>query len=131
MNKTARKLNDQQMGDLVAYYAAKSLPAQDGVSVPAAPGLVGDGDAGRGMHACADCHGSDGRGKKDKYDAPALAGMPLDYFIYSMESFREGERANDADGVMGKAAKDLSDDEIATLADYYLALGKRTPMPPL
>jgi cytochrome c553 len=118
------------MGDLVAYFSAKTLPAQDGVSVAAAPDLVTEGDAGRGIDACADCHGSDGRGKKGLYDAPALAGMPLDYFKYSLENFREGERTNDADGVMGKAAKALSDDEIAALADYYLALGKRTPMPP-
>ena len=130
MNKTAKKLSDQQMGDLIAYYTAKALPEEDGVSVPAAPGLVTDGDGGREIDACADCHGSDGRGKKDKYDAPALAGMPYDYFVYSMESFRDAERANDADGVMGKAAKTLSDDEIASLAEYYLALGKRERMPP-
>lgn len=130
MNKTAKKLSDQQMADLVVYYAAKSLPEEDGVSAPAAPGLVSDGDAGRSIDACADCHGSDGRGKKDQYDAPALAGMPYDYFIYAMESFRDGERANDADGVMGKAAKPLGDDEIASLAGYYLALGKRNRMPP-
>ena len=130
MNKTAKKLSDQQIGDLVAYYAAKPLPEEDGVSIPAAPGLVSDGDGGRGIDACADCHGSDGRGKKDKYDAPALAGMPYDYFVYAMESFREGERANDADGIMGKAAKPLSDDEIGSLAEYYLALGKRNRMPP-
>ena len=130
MNKTAKKLSDQQMGDLIAYYTAKALPEEDGVSAPAAPGLVTDGDGGREIDACADCHGSDGRGKKDEYDTPALAGMPYDYFVYSMESFRDGERANDADGVMGKAAKTLSDDEIASLAEYYLALGKRERMPP-
>lgn len=130
MNKTARKLSDQQMGDLVAYYAAKPLPEQAGVDVPPAPGLVSDGDAGRDIDACGDCHGSDGRGKQDKYDAPALAGMPYDYFVLAMQAFRDGERANDKDGVMGKSAKTLSDDEIESLAGYYLALGKRERMPP-
>lgn len=129
MNKTAKKLSDQQMADLVTLYAAKPLPEQDGVSVPEAPALVSAGDAGRGIDACGDCHGPDGRGKKDKYDAPALAGMPLAYFQLQMEAFRDGERTNDADGVMGKAAKPLSDDEIASLADYYRALGKREPIP--
>lgn len=129
MNKTAKKLSDEQMADLVTLYAGNTLPAQDGVSVPAAPGLVTTGDAGRDIDACGDCHGDDGHGKKDKYDAPALAGMPLGYFSLAMEAFREGERANDADGVMRKAAKNLSDDEIASLAQYYLALGKREPMP--
>lgn len=131
MNKTAKKLSDQQMADLVTLYAAKPLPAQDGVSVPEAPALVSGGDAGRGIDSCVGCHDADGRGKQDKYDAPALAGMPLGYFKLQMEAFRDGDRVNDRDGVMGKAAKSLRDDEITTLADYYLALGKRAPMPAL
>jgi cytochrome c553 len=119
------------MADLVTLYAAKPLPAEPGVEPIPAPGLVNSGDAGRGIDACADCHGDDGRGKPDEYDAPALAGMPYDYFVLAMEGFRDGERANDTDGVMGKAAKPLSDDEIATLAGYYLALGQRNRIPPL
>lgn len=131
MNKTAKKYDDQQLADMASYFAAKPLPEEDGVSALAAPGLVDTGDAGRGIDACADCHGADGRGKKDKYEAPALAGMPLLYFATSMQAFRDGDRANDADGVMRKAAKTLADDEIKTLASYYLALGKRKPLPPL
>jgi cytochrome c553 len=46
-----------------------------------------------------------------------------------MTAFRDGERANDADGVMRAAAKGLSDDEIGSLARYYLALGGRQPLP--
>lgn len=129
MNKTAKKLSDQQMADLVTLYAGNALPEQGGVAVPDTPGLVSGGDSGRGIDACGGCHGDDGRGMMDKYDAPALAGMPLGYFTLAMEAFRDGERSNDADGVMGKAAKGLSDDEIATLAHYYLALGKREPLP--
>ncbi|MCB1802031.1 MAG: c-type cytochrome [Gammaproteobacteria bacterium] len=129
MNKTAKKLSDQEMADLVALYAGKSLPEEAGVSVPDAPALVSAGDAARGIDSCADCHGADGRGKKDKYEAPALAGMPKLFFTTTMKAFRSGERANDADGVMGKAAKQLSDDEIASLAGYYLALGKRKALP--
>lgn len=131
MNKTARKLSDQQHADLAVYFSSRELPAQNGVSMPPTPALVDSGDAARGIDACADCHGGDGRGKKDEYDAPALAGMTLDYFKLTMAAFRDGERNNDADGIMGKAAKPLADDEISALADYYLALGQRKPIPPL
>jgi cytochrome c553 len=131
MNKLAKRLSDQEMADLVTLYAAKPLPAQPGVEPLPAPALVSDGDSGRGIDACASCHGDDGRGKHDKYDAPALAGMPYDYFVLAMEGFRDGQRANDVDGVMGKASAPLGDDEIAGLADYYLALGQRQRIPPL
>ena len=129
MNKTAKKLSDEQMADLSALYAGQALPAEDGVSAPAAPALVTTGDAARGIESCASCHGDDGRGKLDQYDAPAIAGGPLLYFETMMAAFRDGDRSNDADGVMGKAAKGLSDAEIGELARYYLALGGRNPIP--
>lgn len=125
MNKTASRLSDQEMADLSALFASKSLPAQAGVSVLPAPAQV----TASGDNGCAGCHGEDGRGKKDKYDAPALAGMPKPYFEMVMQAFREGERQNDADGVMRKAAKGLGDADIAALAAYYLSLGQREALP--
>jgi len=125
MNKTARKLSDQQKADLSVLFASKPLPTQAGVSKLPAPALVTAADD----NGCAGCHGEDGRGKNDKYDAPALAGMPMPYFTMAMESFRDGERQNDADGVMRKASKGISDADIESLAAYYLALGQREPMP--
>jgi cytochrome c553 len=129
MNKIAKRLDEQEMADLAVLFGGKPLPAEPGVAPPAAPSLVTAGDAGRGIESCASCHGDDGRGLGGKYDAPALAGMPLLYFENMMAAFRDGERANDADGVMRDAAKGLSDDEIGALARYYLALGGRQPLP--
>jgi cytochrome c553 len=129
MNKTAKKLSEQEMADLATLFSAKPLPPEDDFTPVSAPGLVTDGDPGRGIKACAGCHGQDGRGRGDTYDAPALAGMPLLYFRNMMLAFRDGERANDADGVMRESANGLSDDEISGLAAYYLALGGRNPLP--
>jgi cytochrome c553 len=129
MNKIAKRLDEQEMADLAVLFSGKPLPAEPGVTPPAPPSLVTAGDAGRGIESCASCHGDDGRGLSDEYDAPALAGMPLLYFETMMTAFRDGERANDADGVMRAAAKGLSDDEIGSLARYYLALGGRQPLP--
>lgn len=129
MNKTARKLDEQAMAGLAARYAGTALPTMTSQQAPAAPLLVAEGDAARGVKPCAECHGTDGRGKKDKYDTPALAGMPATYFTATMHAFRDGTRANDPDHVMRDAAKALSDAELTALADYYLALGQRLRQP--
>ncbi|MDJ0880811.1 MAG: c-type cytochrome [Gammaproteobacteria bacterium] len=128
MNKMIRKLDEQQLADVAIYFSSKSLPAQGGVTPLAAPALVKTGDAGRNIDACASCHGDDGQGKLDQYDAPALAGMPLTYFASSLSSFADESRKSDVNGVMGKVAKALSDSEVDELARYYLALGGRAPM---
>ncbi len=127
MNKMIRKLDDQQLADLAVHFAAQELPGQ-GVSTATTPALVSSGDQGRGIEACASCHGDDGRGKQDKYDAPALAGMPLTYFATSIQSFADGSRQSDVEGVMGKVARALTDAEIQALASYYLAHGGRNPL---
>jgi cytochrome c553 len=129
MNKFARRLSDPEMADLAVLFGGRPLPAEPGVEPLPAPPLVTAGDTSRGIESCASCHGDDGRGMQDTHDAPALAGMPLSYFEMMMVAFRDGERANDADGVMRTSARGLSDDEIRLLARYYLALGGRQPLP--
>jgi len=130
MNKTARKLSEQDIANLSQFYAGQTLTPMDGVSKPtSAPALVDKGDSGRDITACADCHGADGMGKKGDYDAPGIAGMSPIYFVETMQAFKNGDRANDPDEVMRKPAKALSDEEIEALAAYYLALGQREPIP--
>jgi len=129
MNKIAKRLSDQEMADLAVLFGNKPLPTEPGVDTLSAPALVTAGDPARGIDSCAGCHGDDGRGMRETYDAPALAGMPLPYFENMMAAFRDSERANDVDGVMRASAKGLSDSEISALARYYLSLGGRHPMP--
>lgn len=129
MNKRARKLSDKDMADLSAWYSSLELPAMQGVQEPAVPKLVVDGDPSRGIPACQDCHGRDGRGMSRDYDAPALAGMPYDYFVLTMEAFQDGSRANDLGGIVRRFAGQISEDEVKRLAEYYLALGRRERAP--
>ena len=129
MNKTARKLSEQDMANLAALYTTRTLPPMADTPVPDAPPLVNSGDPARKLESCASCHGEDGRGKSDKYHAPALAGMPYDYFVATMKAFAEGGRRNDADQVMRDAARAMTDAEISAAAEYYLALGKRQRQP--
>ena len=128
MNKLVRKLDDEELASLAVFYSANTLPAVAGVTLPAKPPLVSDGDAGRGLKPCAECHGADGMGKRGEYNSPVLAGMPYDYFVSTMQGFQDGSRANDPDGVMREVAKAVSADEVAALAEYYMALGERKRM---
>lgn len=109
-------LDNQQMADLAAFYAAQPLPCPQGLPKPA-PALVTVGDPKRLITPCAACHGANGQGGVN--ETTALRGMPRDYFIRSMEMFRDGLRHNDTFKGMSQFAKPLTDQEISMLADYY------------
>jgi len=112
----AQMLDEQQMADLSAFYAAQPLPCPQGLPKPA-PSLVTVGDPKRLITPCAACHGANGQGGIN--ETTALRGMPRYYFIRTMEKFREGGRHNDTANGMSQFAKHLTNKEIEMLADYY------------
>lgn len=119
MYKAVRKLSDQDMSDLAAYYATQEmLPAE--YATEGVPVLVNKGDPKRMIRACNSCHGQ--RGEGGEYDMPALIGQRKGYFIYSMEEFQEEDRTNDIYWRMRDIAKDLTEEEIEELANYYSAV---------
>jgi len=86
------------------------------VLVPAAQ--AGDAAAGAALaEACADCHGEDGAGDAD---FPGITGLSEADFTKAMAEYRDGTRADSKQ--MTKAAKKLTDQEIADLAAYYATL---------
>jgi len=129
IKRIAKKLSPQDIANLTARFSSSALPGMDDVESPALPALVARGDARRGVDACADCHRADGKDAGDDSELPDLAGMPFDYFVETMLSFKDGLRYNDPEGVMGKIATAISEEEIEDLAEYYLALGQRKRMP--
>jgi len=66
---------------------------------------------------CAACHGTDGIAKMP--DAPNLAGQNEAYLVKALKDFRSGARENE---IMSLMAKNLSDQDIATLANYYSSI---------
>lgn len=119
MKKAVRKLSDQDLSDLSAYYAAQEmLPAARATDV--VPVLVHKGDSKRMVRACNSCHGQNGEG--GEYDMPALNGQRSGYFITAMEEFKEEDRTNDIYWRMRDIAKELTDEEIEELASYYSAV---------
>lgn len=119
MYKQTRDLDDRQMADLAAWYASlePALPAADRNTDPRILRLVFRGDAQRQLKACASCHGQDGRG--GQYDHPALAGQYPEYFVFTLNEFRDGDRRNDIYARMRHVAAALTEAEIEGLARYY------------
>lgn len=75
---------------------------------------AGAGPAHAANHAsCDGCHGANGQGKGN---VPKIAGMAKDAFIAKMTAFKTGAVKNP---VKNAIAKNLSDADIAELADYY------------
>ena len=118
MNVVGEELSRQDMADLAVFYERQGLPDQPkpAESHPAHQ-LVSVGDPSRLITPCAACHGSNGSGGIN--ESPALRGQPVDYFVRTMELFRDGHRHNDVNKGMAQFAKPLTDEEIAQLADYY------------
>lgn len=66
--------------------------------------------------SCVTCHGRDGIGTSPGY--PNLAGQKSVYAMLQLTAFRSGKRHNE---VMNIIAKDLTDEDIRTIAEYYEA----------
>lgn len=119
MFKAVRKLNDQDVSDLSAYYASQQIATAAHTTVKV-PVLVHRGDPKRMVRACNSCHGQNGEG--GMYDMPPLNGQRKGYFITTMEEFQEEDRTNDIYWRMRDIAKQLTEEEIEQLASYYSAV---------
>ncbi|BBP46457.1 cytochrome c [Thiosulfatimonas sediminis] len=120
--------NEQQMADMAAYFAAQPLPYAEYVEKdvdvdPAIVRLVAKGDTSRMIVPCASCHGAHGEGGMN--ETPALTGLSPRMFIRQMQKYKDGERHNDVNAGMAQFTKELTDDEIKALADYYAQLKPR------
>ena len=116
-------LSDEDMANLGAYYASQT--AKPGTAKSNGKGSVGEkiykaGIAGLGVPACASCHGPTGAGVPVQF--PRLAGQHADYTVAQLQTFRSGERANDAAKMMRMIASKLSDQDMAAVADYIQGL---------
>jgi cytochrome c553 len=70
-----------------------------------------------GIPACSACHGKDGMGDEaGKF--PRLVGQNMGYIIKQMELFRSKERSNDIPPQMQNIAKEMDDEDIASVAAY-------------
>jgi cytochrome c553 len=78
------------------------------------------GDAAKAIPACAGCHGASGQGLPAQY--PRLSGQLPTYLALQLQRFRNGERANDPEGMMRAIAERLTDNDIQSVSEYASGL---------
>lgn len=116
-------LSAEDMRHLAAYYAAQAAKpgaAKSKDLVALGQKIYRGGIAGKGVPACASCHGPSGAGMPAQY--PRVAGQHAEYTEAQLKAFRVGERANDPNNAMRGTAGKLSDREIQGVSDYIAGL---------
>lgn len=81
--------------------------------------LIDNGDAARGIPACADCHGDDLAGLEPAI--PALVGLPEEYLVAQLGGWRTGVRKAQAPDCMATIAQALEPAEIRAIAHWLSA----------
>jgi len=116
-------LAPDDMRNLAAYFgdqAPKPRAARDAALAKLGQAIYRGGILSKKVAACSACHGPNGAGMPAQF--PRLAGQFPEYTAAQLRSFRAGERANDANGMMRAIADKLSDREIAAVAEYIAGL---------
>ncbi|MFC3114942.1 c-type cytochrome [Cellvibrio fontiphilus] len=128
-------LNDQDLADIAAHYAAQTtqLSGSKQLEVQVNSGLKVNamelgartfraGNIATGVPACTGCHAPDGKGNSAA-GFPRLSGQHPEYIEKQLRAFRAGDRTNDGDQMtMRTIAAQLSDAEIVALANYIAGL---------
>jgi cytochrome c553 len=108
-------LNDEDMRNLGDFYNAQTLVRR---AVNVDPPIVAQGKKLAEELKCASCHQPGYKGLKE---FPRLARQKQAYLVKQLKEFRDGVRTND-NGVMAPTAKNLSDEQIEALAQYFSSL---------
>lgn len=123
MMPMATNLSDEDMADIAAYYA--SLPPIEGVSsednLTLGESIYRGGITSAGIAACTGCHGPNGQGNP-MAGYPRLSGQNSSYVYTTLQQFRAGTRANDANEVMRSLVHRITNEEIAAVANYVQGL---------
>ena len=119
--------SDEDLAALAAYYAEQT--PRVGQADPEANLALGEaiyrgGLLRKQVSACTACHAPDGGGNA-LAGFPMLAGQQPEYVVEQLRAYREGERKTDSDnyeGMMRQNAANLTDGEMAAIANYLLGL---------
>ena len=105
MSPKAKKLDDVEMKNLAAYYAALD-PKPVNIPKPLSPDEWAE--------KCDRCHGDNGNSMRP--DAPALAAQRLDYLEKVLKAYQTGARKSPEMAAMSSV---LTEDDIAGIAAHY------------
>jgi cytochrome c553 len=123
MSAQAMSLAEQDMQDLAAYFAGKTLQLK-----VADPKVVGDGERlyrggnkQTGVSACIGCHGPSGSGNGPA-GYPAIAGQHATYVAAQLKAYRSAQRTSDLNQMMRNNTARLTDAEIEAVSSYVQGL---------
>ena len=118
----SRSLTEDQIKGLAAYYADQAPTSQgiegDRSRIDAGKSIFETGVAGKGVPACAGCHGSQGQGNAA---FPRLAGQHADYLVKQLLVFQRTDERPEG-SVMKTVAHELTRRNIDDVATYLQAL---------
>jgi cytochrome c553 len=128
MTPIAKALDDQQMRDVSAYYAAQQeapfgpQPTVEVHVLQHGAALSAVGHAERALQACINCHGPHGVGLPPTY--PYLAGQYANYLEAQLNAWKSGQRKSDrlVGQVMENIAKQMTDEVIRAVSAYYASI---------
>ena len=120
MNAMAGTINDEDLADISAYFAAQpKMKGSGAVGSELGKTLFTKGDINRKMVACINCHGVNGKGLTPKTSMfPVLGGQQKEYLRKQLRNFRDIDRSNSPNGIMNKVTSLLTEEEIEAIADY-------------
>lgn len=123
MAAAAKKLTDQNISDLAAFYEKTPLVGKTKTSASfkdeaALFRMVRKGDSARTITPCAACHGLDASGNPNG-EVPRLHGQNALYLEAALKQYRASVRSSDMLSEMRFFSRKLTDDEIHDLALYY------------
>jgi len=123
MARLLQNLTDDYLMALAGHFAALELPYPapprrpvDEASATLGRQLVEQGDAGRGLPACVQCHGAAMTGVSPAI--PGLLGLPRDYLVAQLGAWRTGARQATAPDCMAVLAKRLQPQDIGAVAEW-------------
>jgi len=134
MGPQAALLTEQEMRDLAAYFSTQVIApgsSNQPALLNAGEQLYRKGRIKARIIACTGCHGQNGKGNHGLLqsigaspvaEAPAIGGQHAMYVVKQIKAFRDGTRTNDVGKTMHNLAKEMSDDEIAAVAEYITNL---------
>ena len=123
MNAMVGGLSDADVANVAAFFASNKIKggAASKDSLELGQKLYRAGDAGRGIAACASCHGPTGAGNPAA-KFPAIAGQHAKYTIKALKDFSLSTRSNDPNGMMRGVAGKLKDSEMKAVAEFIAGL---------
>ncbi|MCF6282548.1 MAG: cytochrome c4 [Candidatus Polarisedimenticolaceae bacterium] len=123
MGAQAAALNDTDLADLAAYFSSQTRTTGTTAADKAALGgkVYRAGNSATGVAACMACHGPTGAGNAAA-GFPGLAGQQALYVEKALKDFRSGARVNDVNNMMRGVTANMTDAEIAAVAQFVQGL---------